>query len=122
MGILAVTTGGIGDAHVVQDLDGLVLGSFALQALVQLEGFLDLPANGLQGIQGGHGVLHDHGDLLTADLAPVLFALELGQIHALIQDGTGIHPAVFIQQADEVFTEDGFALSFEIHLQFFSNM
>ena len=55
---------------------------FALEVLVETEGFLDLPADGLQGVEGGHGILHDHGDLPAADAAPVLFGLEGGQVDA----------------------------------------
>ena len=40
----------------------------------------DLLADGNNGVQGGHGVLENSGDLAAADLGPVLVELHLRQI------------------------------------------
>ena len=76
---------------------------------MQLERFLDLPADGFERVKARHRVLHDHGDLFAADLRPFLFGLELRKIHAVVPDLAGIHPAVLIQQADKVLREHRFA-------------
>ncbi|MCY1451389.1 hypothetical protein D9M71_682550 [compost metagenome] len=49
---------------------------------MQLEHFLDLVTDGVAGVEGGHRVLEDHGDVL-ADDAPPLAALELEHVAAV---------------------------------------
>jgi hypothetical protein len=48
--------------------------------LVSANGFFDLCANTHDGIQRGHRLLKDHGDLLTADSAPIVFFVQICQI------------------------------------------
>ena len=69
---------------------GLFPGCLALEMLVQLHGFHDLVADGLQGVQAGHGVLHDHGDLMAPDLQPVLLLFQVGKADGLAVIGTVI--------------------------------
>ena len=109
MGILLVAAFGIGDAHIGQQLQGAVFGLSLGDLVVQGKGLFDLLANGLQGVQGGHGILKHHGDALAADLDPLFFLFELGQIHAAVFNGAVIDPAVVVQQTHEVFTENGLA-------------
>ena len=72
VGILLEAHFRVGDADIPQVLEGLLPGGSALEALMELHGLHDLVADGLQGVQAGHGVLHDHGDLVAADFQPVL--------------------------------------------------
>ena len=73
MGVLAEAHFGVRNADVPQVFQRFFLGSLAVQPLMQLHSLHDLIADGLQRVQAGHGVLHDHGDLMAADAEPVLF-------------------------------------------------
>ena len=107
VGILVEAALRLGDAHVPQVFDGLVPGGAALQVLVQLHRLGDLLADGLKGVQAGHGVLHDHGDLVAAHLQPVFFLFQVGQpdgpavVGPEIVDGALGDGAVGVQQAHE---------------------
>ena len=61
---------------------------------------IDLLAHGLGGVQGRHGVLEDHGDLLAPDRGPVVFA-QLQQVLALIDDLALCDPAGAVRQQAE---------------------
>ena len=102
MGILLIAALGVGDTHVGQQLEGALFcfgsGNFLV---VEGKGLLDLLADGLQGVERGHGVLEDHGDALAADGDPFLFLLELGEIHPAVFDGAVVDPAVIVQKAHE---------------------
>ena len=105
VGILLETPFRLGDAHILQVLQGLGPGGRAFQVLVQVHGFQDLLADGLEGVQAGHGVLHDHGDLASPHCQPVLFLFETGQpdgpAGAVVVDGALGDGAVGVQQAHE---------------------
>ena len=115
MGVLAEAHFGVRNAHVPQVFQRLFLGSLAVQPLMQLHGLHDLIADGLQRVQAGHGVLHDHGDLMAADAEPVLFLFQVGQADGLavvgteVVDGAGGDGAVGVQQAHEALGEDALA-------------
>src|SRR5499425_2835385 len=82
---------GVGDVHELEHLDRLVHGRPPPQALVQAQGLGDLLAAGEYGVERGHGLLEDHGDLFAADLPhpvgghvhEVLAAVEDLALHAL---------------------------------------
>lgn len=65
---------GLGDADFFEGCDGSVKRFFSFHSLVDFEGFGELSGNFEVGIQAGHGVLEDHGDLLSPDLSQFLFA------------------------------------------------
>ena len=73
MRILTVAALRVRNADSFQNPVDFFTGRFALQALMQLHAFLNLVADGFQGVQTGHRILGDHGNLLTADLQPVFF-------------------------------------------------
>ena len=83
MGILHIALGG--DAHHFQHLHGLVHGFLLAAMLMQGHHLGDLVAHGHQRVQSGHGVLEDHGDLLAADAAHLLFR-QLQQILSIQDD------------------------------------
>ena len=60
---------GIGDADLVEQLDGPLPGFFLADALVQDEGLHHLTADGEDRVERGHGLLEDHADLFAADAA-----------------------------------------------------
>ena len=106
--ILFVAALRIGNAHRFQDAVDLFPGFPALEALVQFHALLDLKADGFQGVQAGHRVLRDHGDLLAAYLQPV-FLFVFGQVLSLIHDGAVGDFAVLVQHADEALGEHALA-------------
>ena len=106
---------GVSDAHVPQVFHRLFPGGAALQVLVQLHRLGDLVADGLEGVQAGHGVLHDHGDLVPAHPQPVLFLFQAGQADGLAVVGPKVingalgDGAVCVQQAHEGLGEHALA-------------
>ena len=105
--VLLVPPPGVVDAHIRQNLQHGVVGCLALQALMQLHRLLNLFADGFQRVQGGHGVLKDHGDLPAPDGLPVLIGAEFGQIHAVVEDGAAVNKAVGVQKAHGALDEHG---------------
>ena len=67
--------------HILRPCPGLLGGDVG----VQLNHLLNLVAHGFHRIQRGHGVLEDHGNLLTPDV-PHLLGGELQEITSLIED------------------------------------
>src|SRR5262245_23521714 len=59
---------GVGDVDELEHLHRLVHGRAPPQALVEAQGLRDLLAHREHGIERGHGLLEDHGDLLPPDL------------------------------------------------------
>ncbi len=59
--------GGVGDADQVEQLHGPGPGLGFADVLVGQDRLLELPADRVHGVQAGHGVLEDHGDLLAPD-------------------------------------------------------
>ncbi len=60
------------DAHQLQHLLGLEQGVLVVQPAVDLHALGDLFAHGLDGVEGAHGVLEDHGHLAAAHLPQLL--------------------------------------------------
>ncbi|MCY1181289.1 hypothetical protein D9M73_217860 [compost metagenome] len=67
---------------------------------MQFEHFLDLVADGVVGVERGHRVLEDHGDVLAHHLAP-LTAAELEHVGAVEGEGVGGDAAGRIDQAHQ---------------------
>ena len=113
VGVLAGAPLGVGDAHVPQVFQGLVPRGPAPEGLVQLDGLHDLVPHRLEGVEAGHGVLHDHGDLPPAHLEPVLFPAQVGQAQRrrtpVVVDGAVGDGAVCVQQAHERLGKDRLA-------------
>ena len=57
-----------GDTHQFQHLLGPLHGGVFIQALMELQALGDLLPHGEHRVQGGHGVLEDHGYVLAPDL------------------------------------------------------
>ena len=108
MGILLIAALGVVDAHVGEHFQYGLFGGVPLQALMELHRLLNLCPDGLEGIEGGHGVLEDHSDLPAPDFQPVLVGAALRQVLTMIQDGTAVDRAVAIQQTHKGFDEHGF--------------
>ena len=64
---------GVGDADLSEGLDGAGEGRLSLDSLMDLQGLRQLPGDREVGVEGGHGILEDHGDFLAADLAESRF-------------------------------------------------
>ena len=109
VGILLCPAFGLGDAHVRQRFDHALVGRRAGQALMQLQCFLDLRADGFQRVQAGHGVLEHHGDFPAPDGQPFLFGFIFRQILAVVEDAAAVDPAVGVQQAHKGFRQHRFA-------------
>ena len=85
VGIVVDAGLGLGDAHHLHQLDGAAGGGGAVHLQVQLQALGDLAADGEDGVEGGHGLLEDHGDAVAADTAD-LFLVGLEQVLALEED------------------------------------
>ena len=68
----------------------------------------DLFTDGADGIEGGHRVLEDHRDLLSAYAKPLGLGGILGHILAVKSQLTAADTAVFIQHTEEGLGENGF--------------
>ncbi|MCY1304387.1 hypothetical protein D9M70_541370 [compost metagenome] len=99
---------GAGDFHPFEQLQGALAQRLAAQAEVQLEHFLDLVADGEAGVERGHRVLEDHGDVL-ADDAPPLAALQAQHVGAVELHGVGGDDAGGVDQAHQGHHGHGFA-------------
>jgi hypothetical protein len=64
---------GLGQLHPLQQAQRLGAGGRARHAAVQAQRFGDLPAHGVQRVEGGHRLLEDHADAVAAQLAVVGF-------------------------------------------------
>ena len=60
---------GVGDLHLAQQVDGAGVGFARGGEAVGHQAFADLPADAVQGRQGGHRLLEHHGDTAAAHLA-----------------------------------------------------
>ena len=76
---------------------------------MQLHRLPDLPADGFQRVEAGHGVLQHHGDAMAAQSAPLRIRLTLGKVFAVIEDFAALHVAVGIVEAHQAFDKDAFA-------------
>ena len=79
-GIVVKPGGGVGDAHLVHQVQRAVAGLHLGAVLVLEDHGGDLLPDGDDGVQGGHGVLEHGGNPAAPDLAPVLGVLHVGQV------------------------------------------
>ena len=77
------------DAHGLQHLLGPLLPLVAVAFFVFADDLRDLVAHGHHRVEGGHGVLEDHGDLASPDLPH--FVLALGQQVFPLEDHLAAH-------------------------------
>ncbi|MCY1368266.1 hypothetical protein D9M69_552360 [compost metagenome] len=92
--------GGAGDFHPLQQLQGALAGGLALEAHVLVQHFLDLEAHGVAGVEGGHRVLEDHGQVLAHDV-PALLALEPEHVVAVEAQAVCADDAGSVDQAHQ---------------------
>ena len=90
----------VGDAHLLQVGDGHLVGLLFAQSLVEAQALSELPADGQQGVEGGHGLLEDHTHLLAPE-GIALLGGEGGELLAAQLDAAGDHPAVVGQQVHD---------------------
>ena len=105
MRILVVASFRVLDAHQLQHADRFFFRVRSAKSLMQLNCLLDLDADLAQGIQGGHRVLHHHGDFSAADFQPLFFCFVFGQIHSIVLNGTAGDRSVFVQHTDKTLGE-----------------
>ena len=85
VGILSQSPLGIGDAHEAKELDGARPRLRRAHPEMDLRGLGQLAADGEDGVERGHRLLEDHGDLAPADLAHLVFR-KLEEIASLEED------------------------------------
>ena len=97
-----------GDAHQAQHLDGPLSGLGLGHLLVLQDHLHDLVAHGVDRVEGGHGILEDHGDLLAAH--PAHLPLAVGEDVLVLEEDLPVHhPAGVLEQAHD--GEAGHALA-----------
>ena len=89
VGILSQSPLGIGDAHEAKELDGARPRLRRAHPEMDLRGLGQLAADGEHGVERGHRLLEDHGDLATAHAAHLLLA-QLQEI-APLEDHRPVH-------------------------------
>ena len=72
MGVLAQARLWFGQSHPGKGGGGFLPGGGVLQAPVELQDLGQLLADGEHRVKGGHGLLEDHGDAVSADAAKLL--------------------------------------------------
>src|SRR3990170_258941 len=92
VGVIVDAGAGLRDANHLQQLDGALGGGGAVHLEVQLQRLRELAADGEDGVQGGHRLLEDHGDLVAA-YVPDLVLVHLEEVLAIEVDGAADDPA-----------------------------
>ena len=80
--------GGSGDADLVEEFDDAGADAVAGNGGVGAQGFGDLPADGVAGVQRGHRLLEDHGDVAADEFSPRAGG-EFQQVGAVEAEGVG---------------------------------
>jgi hypothetical protein len=75
MRVLAEPSFRFGDADQAKQLDSTLLCLWGIELLMKGDGFADLVAHRVDGVQRRHGLLEDHGDLVAANVAHLLITL-----------------------------------------------
>ena len=73
MGIFPHPLSWFGDAYETKHFSGFCPGGLAFDILMQLDGFDNLFANGINRVEAGHGLLENHGDVVAADFSHLTF-------------------------------------------------
>ena len=103
----------LGNANQLQQLNGPVPGGLFVQALVELQGLRNLVSNGKYRVQGGHGLLENHGDPVAPELPHFLFG-QGQKVLAVKDDAAALVPAggrvhqTHDRQAGDAFAAAGF--------------
>ena len=96
------------DVHCREHVEGALECLFRVHALVDHGDFHELGRDGQARIEGGHGLLVDHGDVLAAD-PPDLLLGQLGHVPALELDGAADDAAVLPHVAHDAVGHRGLA-------------
>ena len=107
-GILVEALLGLGDTDGLHQFQSDLLGLFLLHLPVQTQRFGDLITDLHDGVQSGQGILEDQADTVTTDLVEGIF-LDLGQVHAVIHNGTIGNNGVVGQNAQDGLDTNRFA-------------
>ena len=98
----------VGDLDLAQQVDGFDGGLLLGDPLMDHEGLRELPLDGENGVETGHGLLENDRDLVAADL--IHFAEgDLGQIDAPEKDLAALDIAVAVKQAQDAHGRNGLA-------------
>ena len=117
MGIALKPLLGVGDAHLPEQLHtaAVPLGAAEL-GLVEAEHLVHLVLDGVDWIEGGHGVLKDHGDVAATDLVHLLLALAQ-QVLSVKFDLIGLDFARWVAELDQGKAGDALAAALPHHAQ-----
>ena len=99
--------GRIGNAHQVQQVDGPLAAGLLITALMDLNRFHNLVADGEARVEAGHWILEDHRHFRPHQLAPLFFRDAL-QIAAVKFQFVRHHPAGIVNQPHNRQRADGF--------------
>ena len=100
MGVVVNSLLGGWDTHHTQHLNGPPFGLTLADILMLLEHLHDLVAHSIHRVEGGHGVLKDHGNLLAAH--PAHPALSVGEDVLVLEKNLSVHhPAGVLKQAHD---------------------
>ena len=109
VGIHANAVRGVGDSDFVEQIQGAFAGAGTGDFLVDQKRLDQLVSNAQIRVQGGHGVLEDHGDAASADLVE-LPSRNVEQVNTVKNSLPGLNaPRRLGQQAHQGITGDGFA-------------
>ena len=109
VGILVIAALGVADAHLGQNFIHRFFCGVPVDVLMQLHRLPNLPADGFQRVEAGHGILQHHGDAMATQGAPLRIGLELGKVLAVIENFAALHIAVGIVEAHQALDKDAFA-------------
>ena len=104
-GIVVQPAGRVGDAHLAEEVRRFFPGLGPVQPLVEPQHLRHLGPHGVHRVQGGHGVLEDHGDPVAPKVPQLLFR-QLPQVPAPEEDlplghlARGAHQAQHRQGGD----------------------
>ena len=113
MGVFVHPLPCLGNANQLQQLNGPVPGGLFVQALVELQGLRNLIPDGKYRVQGGHGLLENHGDPVAPELPHFLFG-QGQKVLAVKDDAAALVPAggrihqTHDRQAGDAFAAAGF--------------
>jgi hypothetical protein len=98
----------VGDSHVLQRLDRAAARVLPADPFVRTDDGGELVSDGEDGVERGHGVLEDHGDLLPPH-ATHLALIELQQGAAVQSEDAVVDPPVAAEESERAEEGDGLA-------------